>query len=179
MFRWINSIVVIISVFVLAGCAALQHPYIEKDEDIKLRAVDSSYHAFTRIRVSREDDHLVVYGKVQHSHGYCRDEGHVDMAVTNAQGQPVGFESLPLRPGSYKLRGWIAANFRRRFQPEPGPNSQVVLTFHDGGCSTGTRVDCGKNGAMKIALTSSEGDNKPEGQSRKDGTLTAPTNVSD
>lgn len=134
----------------LGGCATVR-PYMYSDLETPIAVTGSEYHRISYVRAYEDDGELVVYGKVEHSHGYCPTEGHVDLAMTDRYGKTVQAESLPLRVGSPKQHGWYGASFRTKFKGAPAVDSRLSLAIHDAGCRAGATFDCGENVAATAA----------------------------
>jgi len=145
----------------LGGCATTL-PYVYNDSKLDVSVAESEFHRVTYVRAYEEDGELVVYGKVEHSHGYCARDEHVDVAIKDARGQDVLAGSLPLkRTTSPKQHGWYGASFRTKLKATPASGSRILLVVHDSGCTTvDGSFDCGEN----VAATA---DPSPERSDRR------------
>lgn len=95
---------------------------------------------------------MKVYGEVEHRHGTCRIEAHVDLALSDQVGQSIRSESVPIRAKrpvrAGRLYSWTAPSFDAQLTPIPPAGSLLAIAFHDVGCSDGTSFDCGENRAL-------------------------------
>lgn len=144
-------------VIALSGCASTR-PYVYSGLKTPITVRDSEFHRVTYVRAYERGGELVVYGKLEHDHGYCSTEGHVDLAITDGQGRGIQAASLPLRAGSLKQHGWFGASFRARLRVTPPADSQLLLAVHDAGCWVGETFDCGENVAVTAARTQERSD---------------------
>lgn len=136
----------------LGGCATTL-PYVSNDSKLVVSVAESDFHRITYVRADEDEGELVVYGKVDHRHGYCVRDEHVDVAIKDRQGQDLLAESLPLkRSTSPKQHGWYGASFRTKLKAVPAGSSRLMLAVHDSGCTAvdGT-FDCGENVATTTA----------------------------
>jgi len=128
------------------GCATTA-PYLNTDLPEPLELNDTPFHQFSSVTAYEDDGELVLYGKAQHSHTFCKTEGHVDVAGIDAQGQVVYTASLPLKGRSSRKGGWYRADFRTRIEGSALRGTTVRLAFHDVECVSGFAFDCGENQA--------------------------------
>jgi hypothetical protein len=129
------------AVGMLTGCSH-SLPYVSTGPDVDFEFADSARHQLTYIRAYEEGGELVVYGKVEHRHGDCAQEGHVELSVADGGGSPLWSGSAPLRRSSPKLHGWSGASFRSRIEGLVPGRSRLVVTFHEQGCLEPAAVGC-------------------------------------
>jgi len=116
--RWINRSIVLLGVCASAGCATTG-PYLDNDTDLEVRLANSERHTFSYVRVFERDEQAQLYGKVEHRHGRCAQEGHVDLAIADAQGKIERTESVRMRSMNSRRHGSAGAAFRFRLAPVP------------------------------------------------------------
>jgi hypothetical protein len=138
-------------VFAGTGCATTT-PYIANELGAQIAATPSAFHEFTYVRAYEDDGELVLYGKLRHTHDFCEQEGHVDVAIDDVNNPSAFTASLPLRQQSRKRQGWYGAGFRTRVALN-APARFIRLVFHDPGCHTGPSFDCGSNQAAGAIST--------------------------
>lgn len=147
----------------LGGCATTR-PIISNPLNFGLQVTDTDYHVFTRLSVKVVDQELVVHGEVEHRHGTCATEAHVDLAISDGDGQAIRAESAPLRASRpIRLGGrqtWSEPSFDARLRPVPTAGSRIAIAFHDSECSHGTTFDCGENAAAPAVQTPELSDRK-------------------
>ncbi len=123
-----------------AACAPT-HNYVIKNVPNQVALADSEYHAFEYVSVKEEDGQLRVYGKIEHEHLACHDEGHVDLAVLGSSGQLAYSASLPLRRQSQRVHGWAGAAFRAVLPYRLEDGDSIRLVFHDDNCFSEASFD--------------------------------------
>lgn len=136
----------LLSASLLASCASTK-PYIANESPSTLDLKSSPYHEFSYVRLYPEDGELVLYGKVDHRHGWCGVEPHVDLAVVGPDNSVVRQASLSIANRGGKRHGWYGASFRVRLPVVPAKGENIRLAFHETGCSSGENFDCGGNAA--------------------------------
>lgn len=133
------------------GCATTV-PYVSNEVGALITTTPSRFHEFTYVRAYEDDGELVLYGKLRHTHDFCEQEGHVDLAIDDVNNAFTFTASLPLRQQSRKRQGWYGAGFRTRVALD-APARFIRLVFHDPGCHTGPSFDCGSNQAAGAIST--------------------------
>jgi len=136
----------LLSASLSASCASTR-PYISNESPSTLDLKSSQYHEFSYVRLYPEEGELVLYGKVDHRHGWCGAEPHVDLAVVGSDNTVVRQASLSIANRGGKRHGWYGASFRVRLPVVPAKGENIRLAFHETGCSTGENFDCGGNAA--------------------------------
>jgi len=138
---------VLLAFAALATSCASTKPYIANESQATLDLKPTSYHEFSYVRLYPEDGELVLYGKVDHRHGWCGAEPHVDVAVIGPDNTITRQASLSIANRGGKQHGWYGASFRVRLPAVPAKGENIRLAFHETGCSTGENFDCGGNAA--------------------------------
>jgi len=131
----------------LSTACATTRPYLNNESGVQIDLVASPHHAFTLVTAYKEGTALVLHGKVEHTHGYCPTEGHVDLALLDADGKVTFTQSLPLYHRSGRVPGWHGAAFRSRVPVAPVADGLIRLAFHDRQCSPNENFNCGNNAA--------------------------------
>lgn len=135
------------TVFLMTAACAPTHNTVIKNVPNQVALADSEYHAFEYVSVKEDDGQPRVYGKIEHDHRVCRDEGHVDLAVLGASGRLAYSKSLPLRRQSQRVCGWAGAAFRAVLPYRLEAGDSVRLAFHDDDYLTEAPFECGDNRA--------------------------------
>jgi len=129
----------------VSGCSS--GPYISKNIKNPVKLTPSPTHGFESITIEQQRGRLTVYGRLEHRHTFCLTEGHVDLALTSAQGGTTFQASVPIVYRGYKRRGWYSASFRARLPLRVAPNTIVRVAVHDPSCFKGDTFNCGANRA--------------------------------
>jgi len=139
----------VLALMLPSSCSS-QGTYLDSTVGSPVQLQASAFHDFELVRAYADDGELVVYGRVRHTHGPCAPPAHVDLAILDAQQNPVVKQSLPLVRRSQRNRGWFGAAFRTRIPGHPQPGETIRLAFHDDGCVPTTQYDCGSNVAVTL-----------------------------
>ena len=126
---------------------ALTRPYIANESRYALDLKSSPHHEFSYVRLYQEAGELVLYGKVDHRHGWCGAEPHVDLAVVGPDDTVVRQAGLSISDRGGKQHGWYGASFRVRLPVVPEKGESIRLAFHETGCADGENFECGDNAA--------------------------------
>ncbi len=142
------------------GCVSAV-PHVNNRSGLKLAQAPSNNHQFSEVVVTTDEERgeLTVFGRVRHLHEQCKEEGHVDLTVEDAQGAVWYAGSVPIVERGGR-RGWYGASFRARIPgvlPSPG---ELRLAFDDASCTAW--FDCGNNRAEKRQGASWERGARPE-----------------
>jgi len=134
-------------VSVAFGCVSAV-PHVNNRSKLPVALTPSNNHQFSEVVVTTDEERgeLVLFGRVRHLHDPCKEEGHVDLTVEDAQGSVWHAASIPIVERGGR-RGWYGASFRARIPgvlPNPG---QLRLAFDDASCTA--LFDCGNNRALK------------------------------
>ncbi|RJO66819.1 MAG: hypothetical protein C4523_11295 [Myxococcales bacterium] len=136
----------LVSAALFASCASTK-PYIANESQAALDLQSTPYHEFRYVRLYPEEGQLILYGKVDHRHGLCGAEPHVDLAIIGPDNAVSRQASLAIANRGGKRYGWRGASFRVRLPEVPAKGENIRLTFHETGCSAGENFDCGGNAA--------------------------------
>ncbi len=131
------------------GCTSTR-PYVTSDVKAPISLAPSSAHTFDSVDVSQDDGQLIVYGRVEHMHDHCPNDGHVDLAVVAKDGKVLHTASMVLAQRGRRGHGaWFSAHFRHRVAMALPDGASVRLAVHDDGCVGRDVVwDCGANRAV-------------------------------
>ncbi len=124
----------------LSGCKTTV-PYVNNDANVRLQIAKSEFHTVTYVRAYEEDGELVLFGNVDHHHGDCAREPHVEIEITDAGSDARRVVKVPLRRGSTYRYGWHRASFRTKVRPVPEPGSRIEVTVRDERCAS-AGIEC-------------------------------------
>lgn len=149
---------------VLAGCATL--PYVSNDSKLKLNFAESEFHGVTYVRAYERDGTEVVVGKLQHRHRLCLLQEYVNVAFTDADGQVILVDSVPMTgPSGDKQQGWYGASFRTSIAPVPVRGSRITLSVQAGRC-VAANSSFGREGRAPTGTAVSPKPRRPQGGER-------------
>ncbi len=149
-----NTFLILFSISLTAimnSACASSSPYVSKNIDNKIELLKSRYHKFTYVHVQSEDNELVLYGKIKHTHGYCEKEGHVDLAIYKSDKKLIESTSLPIVNRGIRQKGWYGAAFRMKLARKLPKDASLKLAIHDSNCTSDSTFNCGSNLATQVS----------------------------
>jgi hypothetical protein len=130
-----------------AGCAPTG-TFISSNLENLVVPHSSEAHRIEYVRVEQKPVTLTLYGKLDHTHKPCLEDGHIDVAFLDAAGQTLkGFSLSIVNRGN--RGGWVGATFRTRLKYVLPVDARIVIAMHDESCrSVDDPWTCEANRAM-------------------------------
>jgi len=157
-FKGLGTLVLSLTAGTGTSCATTHH-YVNKNIPNQVVLHDSPSHQFKYVNVTEDEDELVVYGKIYHTHVRCDQEGHVAFSVIGADHGFTYSASIPIVRRNSRMRGWYGAVFRARFPIRIHQYDRVRLEFRGEKCITEETFR--RNEISRSARDDSDG--RPEG----------------
>ncbi len=119
---------------ILAGGCASTGPYVSSNVSNPVTTHASECQQFEYVRVEQKGEQLTLYGKLDSNDHACQRRGHVQVTVSDAEGNALERFCLSIVDRGQRRRGWFGAAFRTRIPYTLPPGAAVELSICDDVC---------------------------------------------
>ncbi len=133
------SLLLVLLLQFLVSCSTTHH-YLNKNVKNQIKLNDSDHHKFKYVRIEKNGEELIIYGKVNHLHQEQCGPTHVLFKVNSENGKMIHKVAIPFENGCGNIRGWNGASFRAKLKMKISDSDLLEMFFDDDSCEIVTET---------------------------------------